>query len=177
MFRLYPSKALRSCAAVNKNTPVDHGAIRSQDVDHTERHSRHNGRRDADPQEDRRDRLFQPQVQHRCHQRACPGACPRERNRHQDTQADGAVFAHQPPLQVGFFLQRCWADLNRRPHPYQIARAVILTVFRTFCGLFYPLAHALRRSCFHCFRPLISPCGSRCGSRYFRRNMTHPRRI
>ena len=84
-------QALRSCAAVNKNKPVDHGAVRSQDVDHAERHSRHDGRRDADPQEDRRDRLLQPQVQHRRHQRACPGARPGERDRHQEGKADANI--------------------------------------------------------------------------------------
>ena len=62
------------------------------------------------------------------------------------------------------FFWSCWADSNRRPHPYQLIGRVRFAAFRAFCALFYPDRRALRHSFVHWFRCLISPCGSRCGS-------------
>lgn len=59
----------------------------------------------------------------------------------------------------------CWADSNRRPHPYQLIGRVRFTAFQAFCALFCPDRRAIRHSCVRCFRPLVSPCGSRCGSK------------
>ena len=58
----------------------------------------------------------------------------------------------------------CYPDLNWRPHPYQlIARPRTASIWR-FGGLFVP--EKRRQSCFplHCLRPLVSCCGSGCGS-------------
>ena len=35
------------------------------------------------------------------------------------------------------------------------------------CGVFLPKKDEVAACLFHCFRPLISPCGSRCGSNNF----------
>ena len=61
-------------------------------------------------------------------------------------------------------LLSCRADLNRRPHPYQLIANPRSTVFRCFGGLFVPGNR--RQWCFllHCLRPLVSYCGSTCGS-------------
>ena len=32
----------------------------------------------------------------------------------------------------------CWADLNRRPHPYQLLKSPESTAFQCFRGLFVP---------------------------------------
>ena len=58
----------------------------------------------------------------------------------------------------------CYPDLNRRPHPYQLIGRMRSPAFGPFCALSRPVTHALRHSCLHCFRPLVSPCGSACGS-------------
>ena len=58
----------------------------------------------------------------------------------------------------------CWADSNRRPHPYQLIGRVGFAAFGRFCALSGSEYHPFRHSCVRCFRPLISPCGSRCGS-------------
>ena len=68
------------------------------------------------------------------------------------------------PLRENGFLWSCYPDLNRRPHPYQLIGRMRSHAFGTFCALFRPVSHALRHSCVHCFRPLVSPCGSACGS-------------
>ena len=57
----------------------------------------------------------------------------------------------------------CYPDLNRRPHPYQLIGRMRFSVFRAFCALSGPECHPFRPSCVRYFRPLISPCGSRCG--------------
>ena len=97
------------CAAdnVTASNPFveDFESYSSEDVDQAKGHHGHDGRRDAYAQEDGRDGLLQPHVQHRRHQGTRPGAGPRQRNGHQDAKTDGAVLAHYPAFQVGFFLQ------------------------------------------------------------------------
>ena len=62
-------------------------------------------------------------------------------------------------------LWSCWADSNWRPHPYQLIGRIGFAAFRPFCTLFAPGCHPFRNSCVHCLRPLVSPCGSACGSK------------
>ena len=58
----------------------------------------------------------------------------------------------------------CYPDLNWRPHPYQLIANPRSTAFRCFGGIFVPRNR--RQRCFplHCLRPLVSYCGSSCGS-------------
>ena len=58
----------------------------------------------------------------------------------------------------------CYPDLNRRPHPYQLIGRMEFAAFRRFCVLFRPKCCPFRYSCIHCLHPLVSPCGSACGS-------------
>ena len=48
--------------------------------------------------------------------------------------------------------------------PYQLIGRIGFAAFRPFCTLFAPGCHPFRNSCVHCLRPLVSPCGSACGS-------------
>ena len=66
----------------------------------------------------------------------------------------------------GFFWS-CWADSNRRPHPYQLLKSPESTAFQCFRGLFVPEMRGLWSFPLHCFHPLVFPCGSRCGSNRF----------
>ena len=61
-------------------------------------------------------------------------------------------------------LWSCYPDLNWRPYPYQLIPSLRSAAFRRFGGLFVPGNR--RQWCFplHCLRPLISYCGSSCGS-------------
>ena len=61
----------------------------------------------------------------------------------------------------------CWADSNRRPHPYQLLKSPESTAFQCFRGLFIPEMCGLWSFSLHVFHPLVSPCGSRCGSNRF----------
>ncbi len=58
----------------------------------------------------------------------------------------------------------CYPDLNWRPHPYQLILHPRNASIRRFGGIFVP--EKRRQWCFplHCFRPLVSCCGSGCGS-------------
>ena len=58
----------------------------------------------------------------------------------------------------------CYPDLNRRPHPYQLIGRGRFLAFGRFCVLFSSTARTIWHSCVRCFRPLVSPCGSACGS-------------
>ena len=62
------------------------------------------------------------------------------------------------------FSWSCYPDLNWRPHPYQLIANPRSAAFRCFGGLFVPGNR--RQWCFplHCLRPLVSYCGSTCGS-------------
>ena len=64
-----------------------------------------------------------------------------------------------------WILWSCYPDLNWGPHPYQLIASPRSAAFRRFGGLFVPGSR--RQSCFplHCLRPLVSHCGSSCGSR------------
>ena len=59
----------------------------------------------------------------------------------------------------------CYPDSNWGPHPYQLIGRIGFAAFRPFCTLFAPGCHPFRNSCVHCLRPLVSPCGSACGSK------------
>ena len=62
-------------------------------------------------------------------------------------------------------LWSCYPDLNWGPHPYQlIAHPRNASIWR-FGGVFVP--ENRRQWCFplHCLHPLVSCCGSGCGSR------------
>lgn len=74
-------------------------------MDQAESHHGHDGRRNAYAQKNGRDGLFQPHVQHCCHQGPRPGAGARQGDGHQNAKANGAVLAHHPPLEMGLFLQ------------------------------------------------------------------------
>ena len=67
------------------------------------------------------------------------------------------------PVISGVFWS-CWADSNRRPHPYQLIAHPRNASIWQFGGIFVP--EKRRQWCFplHCLRPLISYCGSGCGS-------------
>ena len=61
-------------------------------------------------------------------------------------------------------LWSCYPDLNWRPHPYQlIAHPRNASIWR-FGGVFVP--EKRKQWCFplHCLHPLVSYCGSGCGS-------------
>ena len=61
---------------------------------------------------------------------------------------------------------------NRRPHPYQLLKSPESTAFQCFRGLFIPEMCGLWSFSLHVFHPLVSPCGSRCGSsRKYRANI------
>ena len=79
-------------------------------------------------------------------------SCKKQRKRPLFKQKEGVLWS-------------CYPDLNRRPHPYQLIGRVRFAAFQAFCALFYPERRALRPSFVHWFRPLVSPCGSRCGSK------------
>lgn len=64
----------------------------------------------------------------------------------------------------GWFLWSCYPDLNWGPHPYQVIGKIWSAAFWRFWGLSAPSTHTFWYSCVHCFHPLISPCGSACGS-------------
>ena len=59
----------------------------------------------------------------------------------------------------------CYPDLNWGSHPYQLTGRVRFSAFRTFCILFRLASHSLWHAYVHRFRPLVSPRGSRCGSK------------
>ena len=78
-------------------------------------------------------------------------SCKKQRKRPLFNQKEGVLWS-------------CYPDLNRRPHPYQLIGRIGFAAFRPFCTLFTPGCHPFRSSCVHCLRPLVSPCGSACGS-------------
>ena len=59
----------------------------------------------------------------------------------------------------------CYPDLNWRPHPYQLIAHPRNASIWCFGGVFVP--ENRRQWCFplHCLHPLVSCCGSGCGSR------------
>ncbi len=61
-------------------------------------------------------------------------------------------------------LWSCWADSNRRPHPYQLIGRVRFPAFGCFYAFSSPKDHTLWHTFVHWFRCLVFPCGSRCGS-------------
>ena len=58
----------------------------------------------------------------------------------------------------------CYPDLNWRPHPYQLIPHPRNASIWRFGGIF--VSKKRRQWCFplHCLRPLVSYCGSSCGS-------------
>ena len=92
---------------------------------------------------------------------------------------ESAVFQQiskklKTPESVGIqgFQWSCWADSNRRPHPYQLLKSPESTAFQCFRGLFIPEMCGLWSFSLHVFHPHVSPCGSRCGSsRKYRANI------
>ena len=68
------------------------------------------------------------------------------------------------PLRDNGFQWSCYPDLNWRPHPYQLIPHPRNASIRCFGGIFVP--ENRRQWCFplHCLRPLVSCCGSSCGS-------------
>ena len=68
------------------------------------------------------------------------------------------------PLRDNGFQWSCYPDLNWRPHPYQLISNPRNASIRRFGGIFVP--EKRRQWCFplHCLRPLVSYCGSGCGS-------------
>ncbi len=58
----------------------------------------------------------------------------------------------------------CWADSNRRPHPYQLIGSPGSAAVQRFRGIFVAEGHGLWSFSVHWFRSLVSPCGSACGS-------------
>ena len=58
----------------------------------------------------------------------------------------------------------CYPELNWGPHPYQLIASPRSATFRCFWDLF--VSGNRRQWCFplHCLRPLVSYCGSTCGS-------------
>ena len=61
-------------------------------------------------------------------------------------------------------LWSCYPDSNWGPHPYQLIGRMRFSTFQAYCALSGPECHPFRHSCVRYFRPLVSPCGSRCGS-------------
>ena len=61
-------------------------------------------------------------------------------------------------------LWSCYPDLNWRPHPYQLIPHPRNASIWRFGGIF--VSKKRRQWCFplHCLRPLVSYCGSSCGS-------------
>ena len=76
-----------------------------------------------------------------------------------ENKKESAVFSRKQRI-----LWSCCPDLNWRPHPYQLIANPQSTAFRRFGGIFVPGNR--RQWCFplHCLRPLVSYCGSTCGS-------------
>lgn len=70
------------------------------------------------------------------------------------------------PETVGFqvLFWSCWADSNRRPHPYQLIGRMRFSAFHAYCALSSPECHPFQHSCVRYLRCFVSPCGSRCGS-------------
>ena len=58
-------------------------------------------------------------------------------------------------------------DFHNLPLFLQLIGRIGFAAFRPFCTLFTPGCHPFRSSCVHCLRPLVSPCGSQCGSEVF----------
>lgn len=56
-------------------------------------------------------------------------------------------------------------DFHNLPLFLQLIGRIGFAAFRPFCTLFAPGCHPFRNSCVHCLRPLVSPCGSACGSK------------
>ena len=54
--------------------------------------------------------------------------------------------------------------MNRRPHPYQLIKNPEIAGVQQFPGLFVPDRCGFPSYPLHCFHPLLSPCGSGCGS-------------
>ena len=80
------------------------------------------------------------------------------------------------PLRDNGFQWSCYPDLNWRPHPYQlIADPQNASIWR-FWGLFVPKNRRQRCLPLHCLRPLISYCGSSCGSGNERRTNIRERK-
>ena len=61
----------------------------------------------------------------------------------------------------------CYPDSDRGPHPYQTTVEPSSPCCIRLCGVFLSKKDKVAACLFHCFRPLISPCGSACGSRPF----------
>ncbi len=64
----------------------------------------------------------------------------------------------------GWLSWSCWADSNRRPHPYQLIGSPGSAAVQRFRGVFVAEGHGLWLFSVHWFRSLVSPCGSACGS-------------
>ena len=75
------------------------------------------------------------------------------------SEKKSSVFRGKQRILWGYY-----PHLNRRPRPYQLISNPRNTTFRCFGGLFIPGNR--RQWCFplHCLRPLVSYCGSGCGS-------------
>ena len=76
-----------------------------------------------------------------------------------ESKKKSAVFIRKQRI-----LWSCYPDLNWRPHPYQLIAHPRNASIRCFGGIFVP--EKRRQWCFplHCFHPLVSCCGSGCGS-------------
>ena len=70
----------------------------------------------------------------------------------------------KPKTKVFRGFSSCYPDLNRRPHPYQLIGRVRFFAFGRFCVFFRSTDRTIWHSCVRCLRPLVSPCGSACGS-------------
>ena len=70
-----------------------------------------------------------------------------------------------PKTEVFDAFWSCWADSNCRPHPYQVYPGPPSGGFGNSFVLSAGLVGGILTYPFHCFHPLISPCGSRCGSK------------
>ena len=69
-----------------------------------------------------------------------------------------------PKTEVSGDFWSCYPDSNWGPHPYQLIGRMRFSTFQAYCALSGPECHPFRHSCVRYFRPLVSPCGSRCGS-------------
>ena len=78
----------------------------------------HQHRGDAHAGENGRQSQLHAHVQHVCHQCARPRAGARQRDAHQNDEADGAVFVHRFALGKGTALQ----PANEGPHPGKAAQ-------------------------------------------------------
>ena len=61
-------------------------------------------------------------------------------------------------------LWSCYPDLNWRPHPYQLIPHPRNASIWRFGGIFVPENSGQQYFPLHCLRPLVSYCGSSCGS-------------